>query len=82
MSELKVKKYVSSLPSTLEANTIYFVRIATGFDMYVTNDIGTIIPYPLNIPPVTTGFRYIGSTPPDTTNWNVNDLWYDISTEV
>ena len=29
-----------------------------------------------------TGFKYIGSDVPDTTNWEVNDLWYDTSTEV
>lgn len=30
----------------------------------------------------TTGFKYIGATEPDTTDWAVNDLWYDTSTEV
>jgi hypothetical protein len=26
-------------------------------------------------------FRYVGPTAPNTTNWNVNDFWYDTSTE-
>lgn len=28
-----------------------------------------------------TAFRYIGPTLPDTTDWEVNDFWYDTSTE-
>ena len=48
MAELRVEKYVSNLPGVLEANTLYFVRTGTGFDLYVTNNIGTIVAYPLN----------------------------------
>lgn len=27
------------------------------------------------------GFRYVGSTAPDTTGWAAGDFWYDTSTE-
>jgi hypothetical protein len=46
--ELKAQKVVSSLPTTLEADTIYFVRVGAGFDLYVTNASGLIVAYPLN----------------------------------
>jgi len=26
-------------------------------------------------------FRYVGPTAPDTSDWNVDDFWYDTSTE-
>jgi len=48
MAQLRAEKYVSNLPGVLEANTIYFVRTGAGFDIYVTNDTGTIVAYPLN----------------------------------
>lgn len=48
MSNLSVKKVVSSLPSTLVGDTIYLVRVGTGYDQYVTNSTGTIIAYALN----------------------------------
>jgi hypothetical protein len=41
-------KVVSALPGTLDANSIYYVRVGTGFDLYVTNDSGTIVAYPIN----------------------------------
>ena len=49
MSELRSEKYVNSLPSVLIANTIYYVKNGAGFDVYITNNSGTIIAYPLNI---------------------------------
>ena len=49
MSELRNEKYVNSLPSVLIANTIYYVKNGAGFDVYITNNSGTIIAYPLNI---------------------------------
>ncbi len=49
MSKLLTKKIVNTLPTSLTANTIYFVKIGNGFDLYVTNNSGTIIAYPLNI---------------------------------
>lgn len=48
MAELRTHKFVSALPGILEANAIYFVRVGTGFDIYVTNSSGQIIAYPLN----------------------------------
>ncbi len=50
MVDLRVAKVVSSLPSSLTADTIYFVRVGTGFDLVVTNHSGTIVAYPLNMP--------------------------------
>ena len=35
-------KVVSSLPVTLEPDSLYAVRIGTGFDLYVTNSTGTV----------------------------------------
>lgn len=54
MSDLvKYHKVVSALPGTLDANSVYYVRVGSGVDMYVTNDIGVITAYQLN-PPVMT----------------------------
>lgn len=49
MAELRNEKYVNSLPSILVANTIYYVKNGAGFDVYITNNSGTIIAYPLNL---------------------------------
>lgn len=49
MAVIKHHKYVASLPGTLEANSIYYVRAGAGFDIYVTNSSGTIVAYPLNL---------------------------------
>lgn len=48
MAEIRSEKYVTNLPVTLIANTIYYVKNGAGFDMYVTNNSGTIIAYPIN----------------------------------
>jgi hypothetical protein len=42
MSLLKVHKVISALPSPLEADSIYIVRVGAGFDMYVTDTTGAI----------------------------------------
>lgn len=42
MPSAKISKVVSALPSTLEDNTIYLVRIGQGFDIIVTNSDGTV----------------------------------------
>jgi hypothetical protein len=52
MAELRSEKYVNSLPATLVANTIYYVKNGANFDMYITNNSGTIIAYPLNTSPI------------------------------
>lgn len=48
MAVIKHHKYVAALPGTLEANSIYYVRAGSGFDIYVTNSSGTLVAYPLN----------------------------------
>lgn len=48
MAELRSEKYVNSLPPTLIANTIYYVKNGATIDIYITNNSGTIIAYPLS----------------------------------
>lgn len=50
MADIKHHKFVASLPSTLEADSIYFVRVGSGYDQYVTNHSGQIVAYPMNRP--------------------------------
>lgn len=45
---IKQHKVVSALPTPLEADSVYFVRVGSGFDVVVTNGSGTIVPYDLN----------------------------------
>ena len=45
---IKQHKVVAALPGTLEADSIYYVRAGTGFDLYVTNSSGTVVAYPFN----------------------------------
>ena len=42
MPLIRFEKVVASLPSKLEPNTIYFVRVGTGFDLYVSDATGKI----------------------------------------
>jgi hypothetical protein len=49
MSRVKHFKVVSSLPATLEPDSIYYVRVGTGFDLYTTTSNTPIIAQPLNI---------------------------------
>lgn len=48
MAELRAEKHVSALPGTLTANTVYYVKNGSVIDIYVTNNSGLIIAYPLN----------------------------------
>ena len=48
---IRFEKIVSKLPTDLEPNTIYFVRVGTGFDLYVTDMTGKIA-NSLNLPSV------------------------------
>lgn len=48
MAQVKFHKFVAALPVTLEADSIYYVRVGAGFDIYVTNSGGTIVAYALN----------------------------------
>lgn len=41
-------KVVSTLPTPLVASSIYYVRVGSGFDVYVTNETGTVVSYPIN----------------------------------
>lgn len=42
MAVIVTKKEVNALPSTLTANTIYYVRTGLGFDLYVTDTSGSV----------------------------------------
>jgi len=48
VAEFSACKVVSSLPGILTANTLYLVRIGTGFRPFVTNASGTVVAYPLD----------------------------------
>lgn len=48
MSSVLQHKVVSSLPTPLQASSIYYVRVGSGFDIYVTNETGTVVSYPIN----------------------------------
>jgi hypothetical protein len=48
MSNIKFHKVVGSLPGTLEANSVYFVRTGLGFSIHLTNDLGEVNSYNLN----------------------------------
>lgn len=50
MANIKHHKFVAALPAVLEANSIYFVRVGSGYDQYVTNSSGQIVAYPMNRP--------------------------------
>lgn len=41
-------KVVAALPDPLVADSIYYVRSGSGFDIYVTNSLGTVVAYPIN----------------------------------
>lgn len=42
MSVFKIDKVVASLPSPLTPNTIYAVRVGTGFDLYISDSTGAV----------------------------------------
>jgi hypothetical protein len=48
VSAFLASKVVNALPGVLVASTVYFVRIGAGFDIYVTNESGMVVAYPLN----------------------------------
>ena len=55
MSAVKFHKVVGSLPGTLEANSVYFLRTGAGFSIHVTNDLGQVEAYNLNHPELEDG---------------------------
>ncbi len=42
MATIKHKKEVSVLPAQIEADTLYFVRVGTGFDLYLSDMTGSV----------------------------------------
>jgi hypothetical protein len=42
MATFIASKVVAALPDPLVANTVYFVRVRTGFDVYLVDSTGTI----------------------------------------
>jgi hypothetical protein len=48
VSAFFASKVVNALPGALVASTVYFVRVGAGFDIYVTNETGMVVAYPLN----------------------------------
>lgn len=48
MTAAKLHKVVAALPGSLEANSLYLVRVGTGFSLIATNDSGTVSAYELN----------------------------------
>jgi len=56
MATVKHHKVVAALPAELEPDAIYYVRAGAGYDQYVTNHSGVIVPYPLNAPSAAASF--------------------------
>src|SRR5690554_6232221 len=48
MATVLQHKVVASLPSPLEPDSIYYVRVGQGFDVHVTNGLGEVVAYGLN----------------------------------
>lgn len=48
MATFNISKTVSALPTTLVADTVYYVRTGAGFDHYVTNSLGEVVAYKVN----------------------------------
>lgn len=69
---LKIHKVIGSLPGTLEADSIYLVRVGTGVDLYVTDSTGAIA-YTLNLGPTI----YVQSTAP-TGSIEAGSLWFKV----
>lgn len=63
-------KVVASLPAVLEPNSVYYVRVGLGFDLYVTNNLGLVVAYPLNHPTASGGVTTI--TPQQASDLQVN----------
>lgn len=42
MVAFKAKKVIANLPSTLEPDTVYYVRTGVGFDTYLTDSTGNV----------------------------------------
>lgn len=65
MAEMRVEKLVGSLPGSLTANTVYYVKNGNIIDVYVTNETATIVAYPVGRPTVEISqSAYDALTPP------------------
>ena len=42
MAKIKIDKVLSTLPGTLVANTVYFLRVGSGIELHVTDSTGTV----------------------------------------
>ena len=42
MSTFRAEKVVAVLPATLEPDTLYFVRVGAGFDLYASDTTGAV----------------------------------------
>jgi len=42
MANFKIDKVIASLPPSLAPDTMYAVRVGTGFDLYITDNTGAI----------------------------------------
>lgn len=81
MPKISQFKVVSTLPSTLEPDAVYYVRVGTGFDIYVTNSSGTVVAYPsnqVNPAPVTTEEAQAG-TETGLRSWSPVRVWQAIA---
>ena len=59
----KFRKVVAALPDPLEPDTLYFVRVGTGFDVYVSDATGSIA-HTLNLPAGAQQQVYVQATQP------------------
>ena len=75
MPIVRQEKVVSSLPGTLEANTLYYVRVGVGFDLYLSDSTGTVA-YLLN-PKVPQGGT-AGQVPKKNSSTNFDFSWADL----
>lgn len=73
---LKLHKVVAALPGVLEADSVYFVRVGTGFTMYVTNSSGTIVAYTPNL-----GWADIQGKPTTLAGYGITDAYTSLAVQ-
>ncbi|MDH0334455.1 hypothetical protein [Metapseudomonas otitidis] len=81
MPKISQFKVVAALPATLEPDAVYYVRVGTGFDIYVTNSSGTVVAYPSNqVNPVTvTPEEAQAGTEPGLRSWSPVRIWQAVA---
>lgn len=77
MVNVNFHKVVWTLPWTLEANSIYFVKIWTWFNVYVTNDTWDLVAYPINSSWKNLFIQDTQPTVSENTLW-INTTWWNI----